>query len=70
MYDSLVNAMNSKTATWKLPKDSRAHWIKCSYRGTTLELSKELPSTFSSCVVDYDSEAGSGLPYIKTITCN
>lgn len=71
VYDDFVNAKDSSTATWKFPKDPRGYWIKCSYRGTTLELSKALPATLSSCRVTYDRAAGSpsGLPAIKRIAC-
>jgi hypothetical protein len=71
VYDAWTNAKDSSTAIWKLPKESRGYWVKCSYRGTTLELSKALPSTVSSCRVTYDRQAASssGLPTIKRIAC-
>jgi hypothetical protein len=71
VYDDLVGAKDSSTATWTFPKDARGYWVKCSYRGTTLELSKALPPTLSSCRVTYDRQgvAPSGLPAIKRITC-
>jgi len=71
VYDAWVNAEDSSTATWKLPKDPRGYWIKCSYRGTTLELSKTLSPTVSSCRVTYDRQTSSsaGLPVIKRIAC-
>jgi len=71
VYDDFVKAKDSSTATWKLPKDARGYWVKCSYLGTTLELSKALPSTVSSCRVLYDREASSpsSLPAIKHIAC-
>jgi hypothetical protein len=70
-YDSWIDAKDTSTATWKLPKDARGYWIKCSYRGTSTELSKALPSTVSSCRVTYDRQAASssGLPVIKRIAC-
>jgi hypothetical protein len=71
VYDDFVNAKDSSTATWKFPKDPRGYWVKCSYRGTTVELSKALPPTVSSCRVAYDRQAASpaGLPAIKRIAC-
>jgi hypothetical protein len=71
VYDDFVRGKDSSTATWKFPKDPRGYWIKCSYRGTTVELSKVLPPTVSSCRVTYDREAtsASGLPAIKRIAC-
>ena len=71
VYDSWIDAKDTSTATWKLPKDARGYWIKCSYRGTSMEISKALPSTISSCRVTYDRQAASssGLPAIKRIAC-
>lgn len=71
VYDDFVRGKDASTATWKFPKDPRGYWIKCSYRGTTLELSKALPPTVSSCRVTYDREttSASGLPAIKRIAC-
>jgi hypothetical protein len=71
VYDDLVRAKDSSTATWKFSKDPRGYWVKCSYRGTTLELSKALPPTVTSCRVTYDREATSatGLPAIKRTAC-
>jgi hypothetical protein len=71
VYDTWVNAKDTSTATWKFLHDARGYWIKCSYRGTTMELSKALPATLSSCRVTYDRQAtsSSGLPAIKGIAC-
>jgi hypothetical protein len=71
VYDDFVRGKDSSTATWKFPKDPRGYWVKCSYRGTSLELSKALPPTVLSCRVNYDRQAvsPSGLPAIKRITC-
>ena len=71
VYDDLVRAKDSSTATWAFPKNPRGYWVKCSYRGTTLELSKALPPTLSACRVTYDRQAASpsGLPAIKRIAC-
>lgn len=71
VYDDLVQARDSSTATWTFPKDPRGYWVKCSYHGTTLELSKALPPAVTSCQVTYDRLAASpsGLPAIKRIAC-
>jgi hypothetical protein len=71
VYDDFVRGKDSSTATWKFPKDPGGYWVKCSYRGTSLELSKALPPTVSSCRVSYDRHAASpsGLPAIKRIAC-
>jgi hypothetical protein len=70
-YDAMVNTTAGSTISWLLPKNSRAYWIKCSYRGTTLELSKELPRAVASCVVSYAPESGPGSrqPQIKAVAC-
>jgi hypothetical protein len=70
-YDSWTDAKETSTAVWKLPKDARGYWIKCSYSGTTLELSKALPPPVSSCRVTYERQAASmaGLPAIKRVAC-
>lgn len=71
VYDDFVNAKDSSQGTWKFPSDPRGYWIKCSYRGTTVELSKALPPTVSSCRVTYERAAtsASGLPAVKRIAC-
>ena len=71
VYDRLVRAKDSSTAMWKFVQDPRGYWVKCSYRGTTLELSKPLPSTVSRCRVTNDREVGlpSGFPGIKHVAC-
>jgi len=71
VYDDFVKAKDSSTATWKFPRQARAYWVKCSYAGTTLELSRPLPLTVSSCRVIYDRDARfpAGLPAIKRIAC-
>ena len=70
-YDDWKAGKGSSQATWKFPKDERGYWVRCSYRGTTLELSKALPSAVTSCRVVYDrtTTSASGLPAIKSITC-
>jgi hypothetical protein len=71
VYDDIVRAKDSSTATWTLAKDARGYWVKCSYASTTLELFKALPPTVSSCRVTYDRQANSpaGLPTIRRIAC-
>ena len=69
VYDTWANAKDTSVATWRFPKDSRGYWIKCSYRRTSMELSKALPPTISSCRVTYDrqSSSSSGLPAVGRI---
>jgi len=71
VYDEWVRGKDASTATWKFTKDSRGYWVKCSYRNTTLELSKALPPAVSSCRVTYDRQttSASGLPAIKRMAC-
>jgi hypothetical protein len=70
-FDAMVNTMDGSVVNWQIPKDSRAYWIKCSYNGTTLELSKELPRTLSTCVVSLDRQTGtaSAQQHIKALAC-
>jgi hypothetical protein len=70
-YDDIVNSRRASIATWTFPKESRAYWVRCSYRGTSLELSKALSMNVASCRVTYDRQASStaGLPAIKAIAC-
>ena len=71
VYDTWTNTKDTSTATWKFPKDPRGYWIKCSYRGTTMELAKALSPAVSSCRVMYERQANTaaGLPVIKRIAC-
>ena len=71
VYDDFKTLKDSALATWRFSKAPRGYWVKCSYRGTTLELSKPLPPSISSCRVTYDRQVGlaSGLPGIKSIDC-
>ena len=71
VYDELAHAKDVTIATWKFAKDPRGYWIKCSYRNTTLELSKALPSTVKSCHVTYsrDAHTPAGLPVIERNFC-
>ena len=71
VYDEWIDTKIESVATWKFPKDPRGYWIRCSYRGTTMEIAKALPSSLASCRVIYErrSAGASGLPAIKSIAC-
>lgn len=71
VYDDFRTMKDSAVATWKFAKGTRGYWVKCSYRGTTMELSKALPPSVSTCRVTYNREAGlpTGLPAVKQIDC-
>ena len=72
VYDELVEGKDATTATWNLPQSGKGYWVKCRYRGTTLELSKQLPASVSVCRVIYErnSKLPSGLPAIRSIDCH
>jgi hypothetical protein len=71
VYDDIVNSKDTSSATWKFAKDAHGYWVKCAYRGTTLELAKALPDTIASCRVTYErlEKSASGLPVIRSVDC-
>jgi hypothetical protein len=71
VYDEWIDAKAESIATWKFPKDPRGYWVRCSYRGTTMEIAKALPASLASCRVIYErrTNGASGLPAIKRIAC-
>ena len=71
VYDDLAKGKDSSIATWRFPQNPRGYWVKCSYGGTTLELSKALPATLASCRVTYarDASSSQGMPAIRQIVC-
>jgi hypothetical protein len=71
VYDRIVKTKDSSLATWNFGPDPHGYWVKCSYSGTTIELSQPLPPTLKSCRVTYSREEtfASGLPTIRNIAC-
>jgi hypothetical protein len=60
------------TAKWILqPKPERPYWLACYYSGTSLALSRSLPSGPKECAVTYDTSVEiDGMPEIKSLSCN
>jgi hypothetical protein len=71
VYDRWTDGKGISTATWSLPRDARGYWVRCSYSGTSVELSKRLAPEISSCQVIYQRQAHgvAGLPAIERIAC-
>jgi len=71
VYDQMTNAGRKQIASWRFaPGASRPIWVSCNYSGTTVELTRSLPSKTTSCEVTYDPQQQiSGLPLIEKITC-
>jgi len=70
--DRESHTRTSKTAVWLLKgKPERAYWLGCYYSGTSLILSRALPSGLTECTITYSSsEKIEGRAAIKTISCN
>lgn len=71
VYDERSKTTGGWIGTWRFPRDAGGYWIRCSYRGTRVELSRRLPISVSVCRVTYDdgSHFPSGLPVIRKIEC-
>jgi hypothetical protein len=71
VYDRLTRLQSTSVARWNLPRDARGYWIRCSYTGTSVELSRRLAPEVRVCEVTYDREVSTraGLPAIKAIAC-
>ena len=76
VYDELLDTADGQVAVWRLgtgdPEGKeRGTWIRCSYAGTRVELSRRLPDGLHECRVTYDPVAASpsGLPEIRAIEC-
>jgi hypothetical protein len=71
VYDERSKVRGGWVGTWNLPHDTRGYWIRCSYEGTSVELSRRLPDTVGSCRVTYEEglHTSSGMPVIRKIEC-
>ncbi len=71
VYDKRSKTKGGWIGTWNFPKDDRGYWMRCSYEGTSAELSRRIPDSISICRVTYDegSHYASGLPVIRKIEC-
>jgi hypothetical protein len=71
VYDQMTKVDRKQIASWRFAADAaHAIWVSCNYSGTTVELTRSLPSQTTSCEVTYDPQQQiSGLPRIEKITC-
>lgn len=71
VYDKITRGKAEQTATWTFaPRTGRQIWIGCSYSGTSIQLTKSLPASVTTCSVVYDpNQQIAGLPSIKRIAC-
>jgi hypothetical protein len=71
VYDGTTKAGGKKIASWRFaPEASRPIWVSCNYSGTTIELTRSLPSKTTFCEVIYDPQQQiAGLPLIEKIRC-
>jgi hypothetical protein len=71
VYARMTKAGRKQIAQWRFtPEAGHAMWVSCNYSGTTIQLTKSLPSKTTSCEVTYDPEQQiAGLPLIEKISC-
>jgi hypothetical protein len=68
VYDRMVQGRTHNRAEWDFAPGSRI-WLACTYAGTSVVLSRELPGV-TRCVVAYrKNSTASGPPPIDRITC-
>ena len=71
VYDRITHGKTEQVATWTFaPQKDRPIWLACSYAGTSIQLTKALPATITTCVVTYDPQQTiEGMPVMKKIAC-
>ena len=71
VYDQMMKAGRRQIASWRFATQAgHSIWLSCNYSGTTVELTRSLPSKTTSCEVTYDPQQQiSGLPLIEKVTC-
>jgi hypothetical protein len=71
VYDRITHGKTEQVATWTFAaQKARPIWLACSYAGTSIELTKALPTTITMCAVTYDPQQTiDGMPVIKKIAC-
>lgn len=71
VYDRITHGKTEQVATWTFAaKRDRPIWLACSYAGTSIQLTKSLPATITTCTVTYDPQQTiDGMPMIKKIAC-
>jgi hypothetical protein len=71
VYDHITHGKTEQLATWTFAAQrDRPIWLACSYAGTSIQLTKALPATITTCAVTYDPQQTiDGQPAIKKISC-
>lgn len=71
VYDRITHGKTEQVATWTFAaQKDRPIWLACSYGGTSIQLTKALPTTITTCSVSYDPQQSiDGMPVIKRIAC-
>lgn len=71
VYDRITHGKTEQVATWTFAaQKQRPIWLACSYAGTSIQLTKALPATITTCVVTYDPQQTiEGMPVMKKIAC-
>lgn len=71
VYDNRITGKGTWTAMWTFSAGApRPYYLACSYEGTKLVLSRQLPSATRECRVVYRShETVAGLPAIVSVSC-
>jgi len=71
VYDRITHGKTEQVATWTFAaQKERPIWLACSYARTSIELTKALPATITTCTVTYDPQQTiDGMPLIKKIAC-
>jgi hypothetical protein len=61
----------TKTARWLFqPRPERPYWLACYYSGTSLALSRSLPTELKQCTITYNAAIEiDGMPGIKSLSC-
>lgn len=71
VYDRITHGKTEQVATWSFaPQKDRPIWLACGYAGTSIQLTKTLPATITTCAVTYDPQQTiDGMLLIKKIAC-
>ena len=69
VYDDSATAGKEWTGIWHFAPNPRGFWITCAYSGTSVVLSRRLPTTIRVCRVTYEEERAGPVGDIKKIDC-
>jgi hypothetical protein len=68
--DDQAGHASSSVTTWALAK-RKEYWLSCSYAGTNVTLTREIPSALRSCSAVYSNSVRiAGLPELTRFTCS